>query len=130
MTISSLNKLIELEKDAILFGFEWPNQKAIIKQAINECIEIQEAIDMNESSDRIQEEIGDLMHASISLCLFSGFNVEETLNKFSSKFEHRMNSVKLLAKKLGLNSLQGQSTEFMLKLWDEAKKLDQNNEIT
>jgi len=121
----ALNKLIEIEKDAIEFGFEWPNEKAILQQAISECTEIQEAIENNESSDRIQEEIGDLLHAAISLCIFAGFDPEQTLNNLVKKFKTRMDNLKLVTKERKLLTLKGQSTEFMLELWDEAKNLDQ-----
>lgn len=98
----TLNKLIQLEKEASLYGFNWPNQHAIIKQAIDECMEIEQAINSNESESRIQEEIGDLIHASISLCIFSGFDVEKTLVKLVNKFEHRMSAIKSIAKKMVL----------------------------
>ena len=117
-----LNKAILLEKDATLFGFCWPDREAIIKHAISECEEIIDAIKHNESPDRIQEEIGDLLYTSISLCLFAGFDVEDTLQKTVNKFSNRMQELKAITKEHGLNSLEGQTTEFILKLWDEAKK--------
>jgi uncharacterized protein YabN with tetrapyrrole methylase and pyrophosphatase domain len=119
--LNSLNKLMELEKDAAKFGFEWPDRDAIIKQAVDECREIQEAIDLNESEARVQEEIGDLLHAVISLCRFSNFDIEETIAKVTKKFKKRITSLKEITKEHELNSLQGQSTEFMLNLWDKAK---------
>lgn len=126
----NLKKLIELEKEAVDFGFEWPNPKSIIKQAINECSEIEEAINNNESLDRIQEEIGDLIHAALSLCRFIGLDIHQTLYRLTIKFSNRIDKLKLITKKHGLNSLVGQDTAFMLKLWDEAKKLDKKYEAT
>jgi uncharacterized protein YabN with tetrapyrrole methylase and pyrophosphatase domain len=49
------------------FGFEWPNETMIIEQAIDECREIKDAIEKQESRDRIPEEIGDLLHSAVSL---------------------------------------------------------------
>ncbi len=116
-----LNDLLFLEKDAREFGFEWPNQTMIIEQAIDECREIKEAIDHEESRDRIQEEIGDLLHSIISLCDFEGFDVEETLAKVNNKFSKRMQAVKILTHDKGLTNLKGQSFDFMLDLWRQAK---------
>ena len=121
---NALKNLVELEKDAVRFGFEWPNEEAILEQVISECNEIQSAIQENESKDRIQEEIGDLLHTAVSLCRFANFDVEETLAKTVKKFAHRMQALKDIANSNGLDSLQGQSTKFMLELWSEAKKLD------
>lgn len=118
----ALDKLIELEIDARQFGFDWPNKEAVIEQAISECEEIREAIDNKESEHRIQEEIGDLIHTAISLCVYAGFDTKETIAKAVSKFDARMQNVKSLTEKEGLTTLKGQTTEFMLKLWAEAKR--------
>lgn len=121
--MSILKELINLEKDARSFGFDWSDYDMILEQVIDECREIKEAIDDDEPPERVQEEIGDLLHTAISLCIFSGFEVEETLTKTTEKFEKRMKAIKMLTEKHNLPNLQGQSTEFMLKLWKEAKEM-------
>ncbi|ABV76389.1 MazG nucleotide pyrophosphohydrolase domain-containing protein [Rickettsia rickettsii] len=98
----------------------------ILEQAIDECREIKEAMDDAEPPERVQEEIGDLLHTAISLCIFSGLDVETTLSKTNEKFEKRMRAIKMLTKKHNLLNLQGQSVEFMLKLWKEAKEITKN----
>ena len=118
----NLDRLIKIEEDACSFGFEWPDVASILEQIVSECDEVKDALQNNESKERIQEEIGDLLHASISLCLFVGFNPEDTLSKVAYKIENRMDLIKIAAKQRGLDSLKGQTTEFMLELWDEAKK--------
>lgn len=118
-----LEQLIELENDARNFGFDWPNTELIIEQAIDECREIKEALELQESRERIQEEIGDLLHTAISLCLFSEFDVAQTLAKTNLKFDSRMKAVKALTHELGLKNLEGQSFDFMLSIWKKAKAL-------
>jgi uncharacterized protein YabN with tetrapyrrole methylase and pyrophosphatase domain len=118
---SALNTLLHLEEDARQYGFEWPNEAMIIEQAIDECREIKEAIEKKEHPERIQEEIGDLLHSAISLCVFAGFDVEETLAKVNIKFDKRMQAMKTLTDELGLPNLQGKSIDFMLELWRKAK---------
>jgi uncharacterized protein YabN with tetrapyrrole methylase and pyrophosphatase domain len=118
---SALCKLLRLEKDAKAFGFEWPNEAMIIEQAIDECREIKDAIEKQESRERIQEEIGDLLHSAVSLCEFAGFDVDETLTKVNVKFGKRMQAVKELTHELALLNLKGQTFEFMLELWRKAK---------
>ena len=68
--MKELHKLIAEKKAAREFGFEWPNQEAVIRQIIDECREIREDIQTNATAAKIQEEIGDLLHAAISLCIF------------------------------------------------------------
>lgn len=116
-----IEQMVASDKMARDFGFEWPNVQMIIDYAISECREIASAIYEQESAQRIQEEIGDLLHVAISLCIFAGFNVEQTLNKADQKFLKRMAALKEISQKRGLNTLAGQSMEFMLQLWSEAK---------
>ncbi len=119
-----LDSIIRTEKDAIEFGFEWPNNEAIIKQAISECNEINQAFKDNESEARIKEEIGDLLHCVISLSIFNNYNLYDIIDLIDKKFRTRIDNLKIVAKNHNLKSLHGQTTEFMLKLWEEAKKLD------
>lgn len=123
--MSELHKLLALEKDARSYGFDWPHQISILDQVIDECREIKEDIMAQAGKHKIQEEIGDLLHASISLCTFSGYNLEETLKKVNDKFSRRMSIMKDLALKQGLKDFKGQSTEAMLTFWNEAKALEQ-----
>lgn len=88
---SPLQELIKTDLQTREFGFVWPDQDFIMNQIISECEEVKEAIETNEPSHRIQEEVGDLIHCVISLCLFHGFDVEETISKTEAKFSDRAN---------------------------------------
>lgn len=121
---SALQTLIQIEKDTRDFGFDWESSYQIIDQAEDECREIRRALELSEGGERIQEEIGDLIHAAISLCLYAGFDVEETLDKVNHKFGRRMDAVKILTEQNGLSNLKGQSWDFMMSLWQQAKKAE------
>ncbi|KTC76960.1 GNAT family N-acetyltransferase [Legionella brunensis] len=117
-----LDSLIAIEKDARQFGFDWPNEEMIIDQAISECDEIKEALTLGESKQRIEEEIGDLLHTAISLCLFAGFEPEETLQKITVKFATRMFALKEIAKEQGFTTLKDQPLSLLMTLWHAAKE--------
>lgn len=117
-----LHELMIIEKDARKFGFDWPHQEMIIEQAISECDEIREAIANDEPKHRLQEEIGDLLHTAISLCISAGFDPDQTLEKVIEKFSARMHALKAVANEDGLKNLKGQSIEYMNELWDRVKK--------
>lgn len=117
----ALDDLVHIEKNKRAFGFDWPNEMRIIQQALEECQEIKDALQNNEGPDRIQEEIGDLIHSAVSLCLFAGFDVGETIKKSNLKFSKRMRAVEALTQETGLENLQGQPLDFMLTLWRKAK---------
>ncbi len=121
MQKTALQTLITLEKDAREFGFDWPDIDALLKQAVSECEEIAATISDKEPRERMQEEIGDLLHTAVSLCVFAGFDVEDTIRVINSKFAKRMQGLKELAKERGLDTLKGKSTDYMLELWDAVK---------
>jgi uncharacterized protein YabN with tetrapyrrole methylase and pyrophosphatase domain len=121
-TQSPLSKLIAADKKARNFGFEWENYNQIIKQIQSETAEVQEALDNQESQERIQEELGDLVHATLCLAFFMNYDVNHILEKTTEKFAHRFEILQKIALKNGYTTLQGQPTELLLQFWKEAKK--------
>lgn len=122
-----LDELIHMEKDCRAFGFYWPDHKSILDQITSECAEISEAIQSNDSSEHIQEELGDLLHAVICLYVFLNYDVNETLSLIIKKFSNRMRLMRELTKEEGLTNLQGQNIDFLLKLWGKAKVLEKKD---
>jgi len=127
MQKTAIEKLITTDKELRDFGFEWQDVDSILAQISSELAEVKEAIDSDTGRDHLQEEIGDLLHSVISLCLFKGFDVDETIEKARDKLQSRMDGLKLVAEQKGHSSLKGQDSEYMLKLWYEVKR-NCNNE--
>lgn len=122
--MSILEKLTHLEREAETFGFKWENANQIMDQIKSECLEIEEHLNhqANEAHETLQEEIGDLLHAVFSLCVFCQFDVTETLAKSADKFERRLNAVKSIAHEKGIASLNGFAFDELMTFWDQAKK--------
>ena len=121
-----LDKLTDLEHEAAAFGFQWENTTQIMQQIQNECAEVQEHLSTSMQTtdpEALQEEIGDLLHAVFSLCVFCKLSPQKTLVASIEKFERRFNSVKTQAQAQGLNTLKGQSFENLMVYWDKAKNL-------
>lgn len=120
-----LNRMKSLEQEADDFGFSWENTDQIVEQIKSELIEINAHLHQGyDSGDKesLQEEIGDLFHAVMSLCVFCKLNPEQTLEKTTLKFERRLKAVKALAKKDGLSSLKGFDFDELMEYWNLAKK--------
>lgn len=120
-----LDKVVFLEEEASNFGFSWENTAQIMQQIRSECLEIEEHLsDGLERADSInlQEEIGDLMHAVFSLCVFCKFNPQQTLAQTLDKFERRLNAVQSIAHEQGLEHLEGHSFDELMNIWDKAKE--------
>ena len=121
-----LEQVAELEQEADQFGFSWSNADQIMAQIQSECVEINEHLNHGIEQDNkleLQEEIGDLLHAVFSLCVFCNLNPKDTLEKTLLKFERRLNAVKKITKESGLNSLEGHSFDELMHIWDKAKQL-------
>jgi len=121
--MSPLQKLIALERKTAILGFDWPNIDAIIDQIISESDEIRQVLALKEGQDRLQEEAGDLLHAAVSLCVFENLDVEQTLTHVAKKFDRRLQALQMVMKEHGYSSLKGESFDFLLELWNEAKIL-------
>lgn len=115
--------LQEVEKQEIAakeFGFYWENFSQLIEQVQNECTEVQEAWD-KEDAVHLQEEVGDLIQAAISLAVFCKLDPRETLMKSIAKFQRRYDVVVELARKEGHENLHKQSFETLMDYWKRAK---------
>ena len=122
MNISPLQHLIETEKNAREYGFDWPNVEMLFAQIISECDEIKAELQSGSSRKNLQMEIGDLIHCGISLCMFLGLDATEAIAMTADKFAKRMQAVKDIAATHGHENLQGQSFDYMLEIWREAKQ--------
>lgn len=126
LAMEILKKLTNLENQASQFGFKWETPNQILSQIKSEIQEIEVPLKDGDQT-KLQEEIGDLLHAVFSLCIFCQFPAKETLLNSINKFERRFNAVKTLAEEKGLKTLNNTSFDELMKLWEQAKKLTFNH---
>ena len=119
-----LDKVALLEEEAAVFGFQWETTDQIMEQIQSECVEINEHLHSQGEikQEELQEEIGDLLHAAFSLCVFCQFNPRDTLEKTLAKFEQRLKAVKAITQEKGLTTLQGHSFDELMLIWQKAKE--------
>ncbi len=119
-----LDKVVALENEAHEFGFRWETADQIMAQIESECVEIREHLNQTKGQMNqlaLQEEIGDLLHATFSLCVFCSVSPEDTLDRALKKFELRLNTVKVVAKERGFVNLNGFSFDSLMAIWQQAK---------
>ncbi len=115
-------RLVELETSGSDFGLKWPNSLEILAQIESECQEIREHLQAGDSTSReLQDEIGDLMHAVMSLSWYCGFNSKTILTRSCDKFESRLNMMKQIVQEQGLPDMKNKSFAELMQVWDEAK---------
>ena len=120
--MTPLEKLVTADNDARALGFCYPTIQDVVNQLLSECREVVEACEEDHGDDRIQEVIGDVIHAAIILCLKQGFDLDQTLDVTANKFIKRMDALKSIMKEKGLSTLEDKSLEYKLSLWRLAKK--------
>ncbi|MBA2652097.1 MAG: nucleoside triphosphate hydrolase [Tatlockia sp.] len=118
-----LDKIVTLENEAAEFGFEWETADQIMEQIQSECVEVREHLNKNsaQSQSDLQEEIGDLLHAVFSLCVFCKLDPKVTLQQALEKFEWRLHEIKQIAAEKKLTNLRGMPFEELMALWQQAK---------
>ncbi len=119
-----LEKVVVLEDSASDFGFRWETTAQIMNQIKSECTEIEEHLHNGfeqANTAELQEEVGDLLHAVFSLCVFCKLNPKETLEQSLVKFERRLNAVKAIADEKGFVCLEGLPFTELMQIWDSAK---------
>ena len=116
-----LEKLTALEHEAADFGFTWENSQQIMDQIKSEMNEVDVHL-KDGDRHKLQDEIGDLLHAVFSLCVFCKFDTEKTLENSLGKFERRFRLIQQFAKEKGLCNLNGLSFEELMSFWNQAKQ--------
>lgn len=114
-------KVVEIEEQAKQYGFYWQHIEELIAQIRNECNEIHEAHQKNDRR-HLQEEIGDVMLASISLAIFCDVDPYDTLKSSIEKFQKRYDKVIQIAKRAGYTNLRNQPMDVLLDFWAKAKQ--------
>lgn len=103
-------------------GFNWDNKERIITQIRKELAEVEEALANNESPNRIQEELGDMIHACCWLIRYLSFDPEETLSKASAKAMRRTQMVGDLFKDQDFDAKNSNDFDQKLQYWQKVKE--------
>lgn len=105
-------------------GFDWPTAHSAFEKVNEELEEVRELIDARQEPDdaeRVEEEIGDLLFATVNLARLSGVHAMRALIRANTKFERRFRTLESLAAKRHV--VLGEATLAELDvLWDEVKR--------
>jgi len=119
-TLPPLLMAYRLQERAAGIGFDWPDAKgpmAKVKEEIGELEREQGA----GRREQVEDEIGDLLFATVNLARKLGIEAGQALERANLKFTDRFERVEKLAEERGLEMGRA-SLEELDKLWDEVKK--------
>jgi len=121
LALPALVRAQKIQQRAARVGFDWTEMRHVVDKLEEELAELRQALVAEESMERLQEELGDLMFSGINLARFLDADAETLVRNASHKFERRFRVVEVLAKHKQ-SDLQDCSLDELESLWREAKK--------
>ncbi len=112
-------RALKVQKKAAQVGFDWDHVEDAIDKIKEELDEFMEALAQDET-EKIEEEMGDLLFSIVNVCRFVKVNPELALGKTISKFIRRFEFIEEseVSKKSGISNL---GLKVMDELWNIAK---------
>lgn len=114
---SALMSAQKISKNAVKKGFEWPSEDSLWECFESEIVEFKQAIKNNDVQNA-EEELGDMLFATVNLARWHKIDAEQALLKANRKFMQRFRKMEELATK----PLEEYSFEEYDNLWKQAKK--------
>jgi ATP diphosphatase len=117
-TLPPLLKAYRLQERAASVGFDWPDTGGPIEKVREELAEVEGELET--PSDRLTDEIGDLLFAVVNLARKAGVQPGPALDRANRKFGERFAAVEALCAERGIE-LDNAGLETLDTLWDEVK---------
>ena len=117
-SLPAMVKSYRIQEKARGVGFDWDNANQVWDKVMEEIDEFHVEVDQN--SDRMEDEFGDLLFALINYARFIEINPEDALEKTNRKFIKRFMHIEKRAKELGKSIADMDLSEMEL-YWQEAK---------
>lgn len=119
-SLPAMVKAFRMQEKAAGVGFDWDHTVQVLDKVHEEYAELMEEV--QNQSDRIEDEFGDLLFALINYARFININPEDALEKTNRRFIQRFQHIEKRAQELG-KSITDMDLEEMEIYWQEAKHL-------
>lgn len=119
--LPALMRAHKIQKRCHNVGFDWTTLGPVVAKVHEEIDEVMhEAQQSVVDSEKLEEEIGDLLFATVNLSRHLGSKAETVLQKANDKFERRFRAVEAIIAAQGL-SMPGATLEQMEAAWQQVK---------
>ncbi len=112
----------KLQKRAAHHGFDWENIQPVFDKLNEEIGELKAEIKHQDNQQRITDEMGDILFASVNLSRHLGVNPEQALRDSNRKFISRFEVVEQLLQQDG-KQMEDCSVDLLEEYWQKAKIL-------
>lgn len=117
----ALARAQKLQNRAATVGFDWGDVQPVLDKIKEELNEVEEEINSDSrNTEKIADEIGDLIFTCVNLARHFQIDSESALRKMNEKFEKRFSFIERTLTDQGSN-LNEATLEVMDRLWNEAK---------
>ena len=110
----------QLTRRAARIGFDWEKAEDVIEKVAEESAELRREI-AEQETERVEEEIGDLLFAAVNVARFLHVDPEIALKKANAKFAARFRAMEVRAAESG-RKLADVPRDEMERLWDAVKE--------
>jgi tetrapyrrole methylase family protein / MazG family protein len=111
---------LQLTRKASRAGFDWDNAGGVFEKLREECAELRQASDRKDAA-RIEEEMGDLLFATVNLARFLQVDPEIALKNANAKFARRFREMERMAAENG-QAFADVAREEKERLWEAGKR--------
>lgn len=128
IALPSLLRAAKLQKRCAKVGFDWSELEPTIQKVEEELQEVRDEVSKQpQNTQAIEEEIGDLLFASVNVARHLKLNPEEALRKANLKFERRFRQVEQSILASGRQLEQVSLAEMDL-IWDQVKQQEKQED--
>lgn len=123
--LPALLEAYQLTRRASNIGFDWENMDGVLEKLNEEIVELREELrprkaEKQKVQTKVEEEMGDLLFAAVSVARFAGADPELALRRANQKFVARFQWMERKAQGQG-HRLAETPREEMEELWNQAK---------
>ena len=131
-TLPPLLKAYRLQERAASVGFDWPDVEGPLAKVREELAEVERELEKRirsggrrprrvAPSDRLRDEIGDLLFAVVNLARKAGVQPGPALDRANRKFRERFEAIEALCAERGIE-VDAAGLEVLDGLWEEVKR--------
>lgn len=122
--LPALSRAAKLQKRAATVGFDWPDALPVLDKVREELDEVLQAM-ADGDADALEDEIGDLLFATVNLARHLKHDPENALRRANRKFERRFRFIEQ-ALRDGGRPIEDCTLDELDALWGEAKRQEKN----
>jgi MazG family protein len=119
-TLPAMSRAVKLQRRAARVGFDWKDIGPVVGKIEEELGELRAELTATPSSERVEDEVGDLLFACANLARHLGVDPEAATRRTNAKFEQRFRRIEQWLAEAGRTPGEA-CLEEMDELWERAK---------